>query len=143
MSGLRCFAANPTCEPSGGSMGSVHKLNGASAAWPEITLVTVVPGVPSHAANYLGHDVLAGYYHEQADAVLQPALATLRAAGIEATPLFRKGHAAEVIGKMADAEGFELLLMGSHGHSALRGLVLGSVVAGVLARCQVPLLIVR
>ena len=110
---------------------------------PEITLVTVVPSVPSHAANYLGHDVLTGYYQEQADAVLHPALATLRAAGIEATPLFRKGHAAEVIGKMADAEGFELLLMGSHGHSALRGLVLGSVVAGVLARCQVPLLVVR
>jgi hypothetical protein len=40
MLGLRRSAVNPTCEPSGGSMGSVHKLNGASAAWPEITLVT-------------------------------------------------------------------------------------------------------
>ena len=47
---------------------------------PELTLVTVVPSVPSHAANYLGHDVLTGYYQEQADAVLHPALATLRAA---------------------------------------------------------------
>ena len=110
---------------------------------PDLTVVTVVPQVPSHAANYLGHDVLTGYYQEQADAVLQPALATLRASGIEAAPVFRKGHAAEVIARMADTDGFELLVMGSHGHSALRGLAMGSVVAGVLARCQVPLLVVR
>ncbi|AUT66316.1 universal stress protein [Paraburkholderia terrae] len=33
--------------------------------------------------------------------------------------------------------------MGSHGHSAIANLVLGSVAAGILARCGIPTLIVR
>jgi nucleotide-binding universal stress UspA family protein len=33
--------------------------------------------------------------------------------------------------------------MGSHGHTALTGLALGSVVTKVLATCKTPLLIVR
>jgi nucleotide-binding universal stress UspA family protein len=33
--------------------------------------------------------------------------------------------------------------MGSHGHSALGNIVLGSVATGVLARCTVPVLLIR
>jgi len=33
--------------------------------------------------------------------------------------------------------------MGSHGHSALGALLLGSVTSQVLAQCRVPVLIVR
>jgi nucleotide-binding universal stress UspA family protein len=33
--------------------------------------------------------------------------------------------------------------MGSHGHSALGNLVLGSVVTAVLALCKVPVLLIR
>ena len=32
--------------------------------------------------------------------------------------------------------------MGTHGHSALANAVLGSVAQGVLARCQLPMLLV-
>ncbi|HEX3140957.1 MAG TPA: universal stress protein [Rhizobacter sp.] len=34
-------------------------------------------------------------------------------------------------------------MLGSHGNSALVSLVLGSVVAGVMARCKTPVLIIR
>ena len=37
----------------------------------------------------------------------------------------------------------DLIVMGSHGHSALAGMVLGSVVSGVLARCKAPVLLIR
>jgi nucleotide-binding universal stress UspA family protein len=33
--------------------------------------------------------------------------------------------------------------MGSHGHTALGNLALGSVATGVLARCKVPVLLIR
>ena len=45
--------------------------------------------------------------------------------------------------KTAPAGGYELILMGSHGHSALGKLVMGSVTTNVLAHCGVPVLLVR
>ena len=38
---------------------------------------------------------------------------------------------------------FDMVVMGSHGHSALGNLVMGSVTTQVLAHCQVPVLLVR
>lgn len=38
---------------------------------------------------------------------------------------------------------FDLLIMGSHGVGALKNLVLGSVATKVLAKCTVPVLLVR
>jgi nucleotide-binding universal stress UspA family protein len=35
------------------------------------------------------------------------------------------------------------VVMGTHGHTALGNAVLGSVAQGVLARCKVPVLLVR
>jgi len=37
----------------------------------------------------------------------------------------------------------DLVMMGSHGHSALGNLVMGSVATQVLAHCKVPVLLVR
>jgi nucleotide-binding universal stress UspA family protein len=37
----------------------------------------------------------------------------------------------------------DLIVMGTHGHSALGSLITGSTVSGVLARCQTPVLLVR
>jgi nucleotide-binding universal stress UspA family protein len=34
-------------------------------------------------------------------------------------------------------------VMGSHGHSAFGSMLLGSVASGVLARCRVPVLMIR
>ena len=38
---------------------------------------------------------------------------------------------------------FDLVLMGSHGHSSLGNLVMGSVATKGLANCGVPVLLVR
>ncbi|WP_280156486.1 universal stress protein [Piscinibacter sp. XHJ-5] len=43
----------------------------------------------------------------------------------------------------AEAESPDLIVMGTHGHTALGHVVLGSVASGVLARCKAPLLLVR
>jgi nucleotide-binding universal stress UspA family protein len=47
------------------------------------------------------------------------------------------------IAQTARDEGCDLIVIGSHGHGALRKLVLGSVTTKVLAEATVPVLVVR
>ena len=51
--------------------------------------------------------------------------------------------AAQAIANKATREGFDLVVMGSHGHGALAHIVLGSVATQVLALCKVPVLLIR
>jgi nucleotide-binding universal stress UspA family protein len=53
------------------------------------------------------------------------------------------GHAPDVIAKVADKGKHDLIVMGSHGHSNLMNLVMGSVTNQVLARSKAPVLLVR
>jgi nucleotide-binding universal stress UspA family protein len=53
------------------------------------------------------------------------------------------GHPSDEIASYAEAGNFDLVVMGSHGVGALKNLVLGSVATKVLARCTVPVLLVR
>ena len=47
------------------------------------------------------------------------------------------------IARVLEAGKFDLVMMGSHGHSALGNLVMGSVATRVLAHCKTPVLLVR
>ena len=53
------------------------------------------------------------------------------------------GPAADTIAALAAKGKFDLLMMGSHGYGLLGNLVLGSVTTKVMAKCEVPVLIVR
>ena len=52
---------------------------------------------------------------------------------------------ADAIAKLADGDGdgFDLPVMGSHGHGNLVNLVMGSVATQVLASCKMPVPLVR
>ena len=63
--------------------------------------------------------------------------------GIDAKTSWKVGQVGETIAKFAESEKFDLLILGSHGHSALVNLVMGSVANQVLAQCKVPVLLVR
>jgi len=84
-----------------------------------------------------------GYYEEEARAVLDPVRAALAGHGIEAASAHKVGHPADEIATFAESGKFDLLVMGSRGHGALANLVVGSVAMKVLARCSVPVLLVR
>ena len=62
---------------------------------------------------------------------------------LEADFIGQPGDVADVIAKLADGGGFDLLVMGSHGHGNLGNLVMGSITTKVLAGCKVPVLLVR
>jgi nucleotide-binding universal stress UspA family protein len=105
-------------------------------------LNTVMP-VPPRAASVIDRDTLKGYYTDASEAVFKPIRTFFKKQGIEASYVGKVGHAPEVIAKMADSGDFDLLLMGSHGHSTLGNLVMGSVTTKVLAACKTPVLLIR
>ena len=109
----------------------------------EYTVVTAVTPIPPHAAKYLDRQTLADYYDEQAEAVFKPIRPFAQQNGWNLHTQHVLGNAADSISDLADREKFELVVMGSHGHTSLGNVLLGSVATGVLARCKVPVLLIR
>jgi|SRR5512145_1632194 nucleotide-binding universal stress UspA family protein len=109
----------------------------------QYTIFTVQPALPPRARAAVGKEIVDKYYSEEAEKVLGPVSKFLVRHGIDAKSVWKVGHAGENIAKMAESGKYDLLVMGSHGHSALGNLVMGSVATQVLAHCEVPVLLVR
>jgi nucleotide-binding universal stress UspA family protein len=109
----------------------------------DYTVFTAVPPIPTHATRFLDRSTLEDYYRNQAEEVLRPVKRFADQQGWKVTLAHVPGFAAEAIAAFAETLKPDLIVMGSHGHSALGGAVLGSVANGVLARCKVPLLLIR
>ena len=109
----------------------------------EYTVLTAVLAVPSRAASFVGSAAVTQFHEDDAEAVFGPVRAFFQQHGIEAKFVYAVGHAAEVIATHAENGRFDLLIMGSRGHSEIVNLVLGSVVTKVLARTSTPLLLIR
>ena len=107
------------------------------------TVFHAVLPVPPHAASFVTSATLHGYYEDEARKVLDPVRTLLAESGIEASFAHRAGPADKEIAEQASKGAFDLVVMGSHGHGALRNLVLGSIATKVLANCSVPVLLVR
>eukprot|EP01041_Mallomonas_annulata_P015924 gene15924-33538_t len=108
-----------------------------------ITLVTVQLPLPPRARAAVGADIANGYYAEESTKITAPVVKFLKRHGMEPTVVSKVGSPGEVIAKVANDGKYDLLVMGSHGHSALGNLVMGSVATKVLAHCGVPVLLVR
>ena len=108
-----------------------------------LTVFAVVLAVPHRAAAMAGPNLTRAYYHDDAEVALRPVREAFAIGGTQAEFAWEIGHPAEVIASKATREGFDLVVMGSHGHGALANVVLGSVATKVLARCKVPVLLVR
>jgi nucleotide-binding universal stress UspA family protein len=107
------------------------------------TVLTVVPPIPPRAAAVLDRALLHSYYADEGEKVFHPLRTFLDKQGLSATFLSKTGHIADTIAKTATEGDFDLLMMGSHGHSELGNLVLGSVATRVMAHCKTPVLLVR
>lgn len=109
----------------------------------DYTLLTVAPTLPGRATTVLDEGVVRQYYEEESEKVFKPIRSFLERQGIAARYVSRVGSPAELIVRQAASGRFDLLMMGSHGHGNLTGLVLGSVTTKVIAHCRTPLLLVR
>ena len=109
----------------------------------EFVALTVQGPLPPRARAAVGKEVVDSYYAEEAAKVLDPVLKFLTRHDLPVKGASKVGHAGETIAKFAESGKFDLIVMGSRGHGALGGLVMGSVATKVLASCQVPVLLVR
>ena len=107
------------------------------------SVITVQPTLPPRARAALGKSVVDKYYAEEADKIIAPVAKFLGRKGVEPERIARVGAVGETIAKVAHEGKFDLVVMGSRGHGAFATLVVGSVTTQVLARCEVPVLIVR
>jgi len=103
----------------------------------------VVAPLPVYATRFLDRSTIDDYYREESEAVLRPVREFARQLHWKAECMHACGHAADAIASTARDQHADLIVMGSHGRSALGGVVLGSVASGVLARCKVPVMLVR
>jgi len=109
----------------------------------DYTFFTAVTPLPSHATRFLERTMLDGYYDEQVEHVFKPVRAFAEQQHWTYRTVHVLGHAATEIARIADSGNFDLIVMGSHGHTSLGNVILGSVASGVLARCKLPVLLIR
>lgn len=111
---------------------------------PELHLLHVqLPIPPGRARAFLGTEALNQYYREESEAALAIAEKPLKERNVAYHATWKVGEVAEEVRRYAEAHQVDLIVMGSHGHGALQGLVMGSVATKVLAATTTPVLIVR
>lgn len=108
-----------------------------------ITAFTVQAPLPPRARAALGKEAVDAYHADEASRVLDPVAKHLTRQEHKPKLAWKVGPAGETIAKFAETGKYDLIIMGSHGHGALRNLVMGSVATKVLANCKVPVLLVR
>jgi nucleotide-binding universal stress UspA family protein len=107
-----------------------------------VELLNVQPPIPRYPARLAGAARVRAHHAAEAGRILKPGVALLKKARVDVSSRYVVGSPAATIGKIA-ARDADLVVMGAHGHTAMAGLVLGSVTNAVLASCATPLLIVR
>jgi nucleotide-binding universal stress UspA family protein len=111
---------------------------------PAITLIYVHLALPyPAAAHWVGKEVVHRYYDDESDQALADARALLESRRIAHTVEKRVGDPAHELVSYAASHGYDLIVMGTHGHTALANLVMGSVATKVLASSKVPVLLFR
>jgi nucleotide-binding universal stress UspA family protein len=109
----------------------------------QFTVFTALPALPPRVRSAVGAAMVKQYHADEAAKVFGPVQKFLARHGIEPRFEYKVGPAGELIAKAAEDGQYDLVVMGSHGHSALGNLVMGSVATQVLAHCKVPVLLVR
>ena len=116
---------------------------GFLATSPEIEMLSVVPQIPAGALRFIERDTLEGYYKDCSEKIFKPIRKFLKGKNLPVNEVYTVGDPSEGVAAEAERTKPDLLVMGSRGRSSLKGLFLGSVTRGVLARTKLPMLIVR
>lgn len=110
---------------------------------PQICLVNADEPLSNSVAIRIGPAESARYHKENAEFALKKGRAQLKRAGLKWTEETRIGHPAKVVLDVAERFKADMIVMGSHGRTPLKSLVLGSVTSKVIAGTSTPIAVVR
>jgi nucleotide-binding universal stress UspA family protein len=133
--------------------GSDHSLRAAKyiadhSAWlrnpPEIHLITVHLPIPlPGAAAAVGHATVEKYYRDESELALKGVSDLLRQRGLAFVEATRIGAIDKEINQYVREHAIDLIVVGSHGRTALASVAMGSVAARLIATASVPITVVR
>lgn len=104
----------------------------------------VTRSIPSMMTPTHMKETLEDYLKQAAETDFEKAERLFRKKGVRSRKVIRTGHPVEEIVKEAQKSKVDLIVVGSHGRSALKAAVLGSVAFGVIHKdTKVPVLVVR
>ncbi|MEO6170298.1 MAG: universal stress protein [Lysobacter sp.] len=121
----------------------VVKLARGLASPPQIVLLHADIPLLHGVEVKLGAQGTRDYHADNSRYALKDARAALTDAGLEFDARAVVEDADKAIVEMAAKDAVDLVVMGSRGHSSLRGLLLGSTASKVIAHASVPVTVVR
>jgi nucleotide-binding universal stress UspA family protein len=137
------LAAIDFSDATDGILAAAARLGGALRS--PVCLLHVAAPDPDFLGYQTGpqvvRDQVARHWHEE-HRQLQAFAEKLKAGGLEATALLIQGATAEKIIEEATRVGAEMIIVGSHGHGALRHVLLGSVSEAIVRHAACPVLVV-
>jgi nucleotide-binding universal stress UspA family protein len=121
-------------------------LKEIAATFPaQVWLVNVAPPDPAFVGYKTGPDVVRNQVaveHHARHRQLQELAKQLRSHGVDTTALLLQGATVPTLIAEAGRLQAALIVLGSHGHGAMYGLLVGSVAEGVLRAAKLPVLLV-
>ena len=108
-----------------------------------VFLVNVQKKIPSSIENKLKNGVVEELQNAESRAILKPAKKKLEEAGYKVKSKVCFGRATENIVKVSKEIKPDLIIMGSHGRTPVKGLLFGSKTSSVLASTKAPMLVLR
>jgi YjbE family integral membrane protein len=109
----------------------------------KVHLLNVQRPVSGDVSSFLTHQTLDEYYNERSDEAMAPALAALKAAGLQPEVHRRVGAPGATIAEVAQSEECGLIVMGARGLGAAGAALLGSATQEAIAQATVPVLVVK
>ncbi len=109
-----------------------------------ITLISVHDDTAlHHAQRFVGKKAVDDYLRDLSEKEMAEPRKALDKAGVRHDMIIRIGHVASEIAAAADKGGFDLIVLGSKGRSALKDLLIGSVARRVSETAKTPVLLVK
>ena len=123
-------------------LGPAAREDGADQ--PEITLLHAWQPLVDYGDGYMAFPQPnpMAESREQAETMLDGLASRLEGEGVKVRPVVRQGYPAKVVAEEASVRGVDLIAMGTHGHSGLARLLLGSIAERVVHRVTCPVLTV-
>lgn len=118
-------------------------LNRKLARPARVTLLSVDPPQFPGVETRIGAKATRQLHEESLENMLRDARRSLVRAKLELTERAEVGEIADTILKVAKKDRVDLIVLGSHGRGAVKGILLGSVSSKVIAQTDIPVTIVR